>query len=119
MTAVRRLESRSVNRARRLRRDQTDAERAVWRLLSNRQVGGLKFRRQHPIGPYIVDFYCDALGLVVEVDGGQHRPAVDQQRTDYLQSHGLEVLRFWNADVLGNLEGVALTILDRARGTDR
>ncbi len=96
----------STARARRLRRDETDAEKAIWRLLRNRQFSTLKFRRQQPIGRYFVDFYCHERRLVIEIDGGQHSVARDEERTAYLESGRLTVLRFWNNDVLGNPEGV-------------
>ena len=111
MTANRQLESRSTPRARQLRRDQTDAERAIWRRLRGRQLGGAKFRRQHPVGPYIVDFFCEEHRLVVEIDGGQHGPETDRQRTAYLETQGLTVLRFWNDDVLRSPDGVVQTLL--------
>jgi very-short-patch-repair endonuclease len=83
--------------ARRLRRDSTDAERALWRLLRARQLSDYKFRRQQPIDHYIVDFICFAHRLVIEVDGGQHgvNVAYDERRTMYLENHGFRVLRFW------------------------
>ena len=96
----------STIRARRLRRDETDAEKAIWRLLRNRQFSTLKFRRQHPVGPYFVDFYCHEKQLVIEIDGGQHSAERDRERTAYLEARGLTVLRFWNSDVLKNPEGV-------------
>ena len=119
MTVNRRLEHRSTKRARSLRRSQTDAETAVWRLLRNKRLGNGKFRRQHPIGPYIVDFFCEEFGLVIEIDGGQHRPEVDRSRTAYLESHGFLMLRFWNNDVLCNPEGVALSIFDQLKSRDQ
>jgi very-short-patch-repair endonuclease len=79
----------------------------VWRYLRNRGFEGLKFRRQVPFGPYIADFFSEELRLVVELDGGQHAESErDAVRTRYLESQGLRVLRFWNNDVLGNVEGV-------------
>lgn len=119
MTADRRLESRSTKRARSLRRNQTDAETAVWRLLRSKQLGDTKFRRQHPVGPYIVDFFCEERKLVVEIDGGQHRPAVDRARTAYLDAQGFRVLRFWNNEVLCNPEGVAVNILEHLKIGER
>jgi very-short-patch-repair endonuclease len=94
--------------ARKLRRDITDAEKKLWARLRDRQLCGAKFRRQHPMGPFITDFCCVERGLVVELDGGQHaeQSAADQARTDFLESRGYRVLRFWNNDVLTNLEGV-------------
>ena len=100
----------STARARRLRRDETAAEQAIWRLLRNRQFASLKFRRQHLIGRYFVDFYCHERRLVIEIDGGQHTPERDQERTAYLESRGLTVLRFWNNEVRDNIEGVWDTI---------
>ena len=103
---------RPTETARKLRAAQTDAETRLWFHLRGRRFAGRKFRRQVPVGPYIVDFICLREGLVIEVDGGQHAERVheDARRTTYLESHGLRVLRFWNNDVLGNMEGVLLTI---------
>jgi very-short-patch-repair endonuclease len=86
----------------------TDAERLLWRHLRQRQVEGYKFRRQHPVGHYIVDFACLEGCLIVEVDGGQHadRKGYDRERTAWLEEQGFRVLRFWNTDVLGNIDGV-------------
>jgi very-short-patch-repair endonuclease len=93
--------------ARRLRRDATEAEKALWQRLRSRGFEGLKFRRQVPFGRYIADFFCEELQLVIELDGGQHADSEkDVVRTRYLESQGLRVLRFWNNDVLGNMEGV-------------
>jgi len=111
MTVDREAESRSVRRARSLRRMSTDAERSLWSVLRNRRLAGLKFRRQHPIGPYIADFYCEQKRLVVEVDGGQHTPERDDDRTVWLARHGIRVIRFWNIDVLRNRDGVVAMIL--------
>lgn len=96
----------STVRALRLRRDETAAEKTIWRLLRNRQFSTLKFRRQHPVGRYFVDFYCHERQLVVEIDGGQHSVERDAERTAYLEARGLTVLRFWNNEVLENPEGV-------------
>ncbi|HVU40748.1 MAG TPA: endonuclease domain-containing protein [Xanthobacteraceae bacterium] len=97
-------------RARRLRRDATRAERKPWYVLQRGQLDGLSFRRQHPVGRYILDFYCPAIRLAVEVDGGQHNEprhhADDERRTQVLRNKGITVLRFWNNDVLENIEGV-------------
>ena len=99
--------------ARKLRRNSTDAERAVWGLLRDRRLGGHKFRRQVALGPYIVDFVCFDQKIVVEVDGGQHQDRLrqDQARSEWLESQGFTVLRFWNNEVIGNQDGVAHLIL--------
>lgn len=98
---------------RRLRKSMTDAERRLWRALRNRQLAGHKFRRQHPIPPYVADFACVERGLIVEVDGGQHseRTEADAARTRALQAQGFRVLRVWNNEVMANLEGVLAVIL--------
>ncbi|MGH6988563.1 MAG: endonuclease domain-containing protein [Stellaceae bacterium] len=92
--------------AHRLRSDPTDAEKRIWLYLRNKQLGGFRFRRQQPIGPYIVDFFCPHAKLIIEIDGGQHSPERDDKRTQWLESRGYRVVRFWNNDVLGNTEGV-------------
>jgi very-short-patch-repair endonuclease len=93
-----------------LRRDATKAEKKLWYLLQRGQMAGLSFRRQHPIGKYIIDFYCSPLKLAIEVDGGQHNEqahqAHDERRSQWLRGKGVTVLRFWNNDVLQNIEGV-------------
>lgn len=98
---------------RRLRKSMTDAERRLWRALRNRQLGGHKFRRQHPVPPYVVDFACVERRLIVEVDGGQHsgQEDADAARTRALQAQGFRVLRIWNNEVMENLEGVLAVIL--------
>ena len=98
--------------ARCLRRSMTDAERRLWFHLRNRSFSDWKFRRQHPVGPYIADFACLCAGVVVEVDGGQHlESAQDDVRTRYLHGRGLLVLRFWNDDVLKDIDGVCSHIV--------
>ena len=99
--------------ARSLRRNATDAEHALWRVLRARSLQGWKFRRQVPIGAFVVDFACLDAMLVVEVDGGQHAEdaEADARRTAYLARQGFRVLRFWNHDVLTNLSGVVDVIL--------
>ncbi|HMJ40436.1 MAG TPA: DUF559 domain-containing protein, partial [Verrucomicrobiae bacterium] len=105
-----------LHRARRLRRDMTDAERKLWFRLRRRQLDGHRFRRQVPIGGYIVDFVCLAERLVVEIDGGQHteeaNEVLDALRTRSLQDMGYRVLRFWNASVLSETGSVMETIFD-------
>ena len=98
---------RPTLRAQQLRNNATNAERALWRHLSKRQLQGFKFSRQMPVGPFICDFLCRERMLVVEVDGGQHaESARDATRTAYLEDQGYRVIRFWNNEVMGNLEGV-------------
>ena len=97
--------------ARRLRIDSTEAERLLWQRLRNRQLGGNKFRRQVTIGPFIVDFACIDACLIVEIDGGQHSEERDAARTAFLQSKGYRVIRFWNNEVLENIDGVLQSIL--------
>ena len=101
-----------TTRSRQLRRTQTDAERKLWHRLGNRQVGGHKFVRQEPVGPYFADFACRERKLIVELDGSQHaESAHDLVRDAYLASRGYRVLRFWNGEVFTNLDGVLDTIL--------
>jgi very-short-patch-repair endonuclease len=108
------LAKRDLERARRLRRDMTDAERKLWHALKAHRFGGVGFRRQVPLGPYVVDFASHSARLIVEVDGGQHAEAraaaFDRTRTEWLIQRGYRVLRFWNNDVLSNLEGVLTEI---------
>ncbi|BBA35440.1 uncharacterized protein sS8_3503 [Methylocaldum marinum] len=94
--------------ARALRKQQTDAEKLLWSRLRNRQLQGCKFRRQQPIGPYIADFLSLEPKLIIELDGGQHteQQEQDNQRTRYLQALGYRVLRFWNHEVLNDLDAV-------------
>ncbi len=97
--------------ARQLRKDMTEAERALWRVLRLTQLG-VKFRRQHPIGPYIVDFVCLASALVVEVDGGQHLDSPhDATRDQWLTEHGYRVRRYWNDEVLTRIDDVVADIV--------
>lgn len=104
----------SRNRARSLRKSFTDAELKLWQLLKNRSLKNFKFRRQHPVGPYITDFTCLEQKLVIEVDGGQHAENVqyDSRRTAYLASAGYRVIRFWDNDVLTKTGSVMQTIYD-------
>jgi very-short-patch-repair endonuclease len=109
--------SGKVSRARRLCSNQTDAEHILWLRLRDRRLNGLKFRRQVPIDRYVVDFFCADAHLVIEVDGGQHATADESSRTKVLQSMGYLVLRFWNNEVHGNIDGVLesiLSVLDRS-----
>jgi very-short-patch-repair endonuclease len=93
--------------AKTLRKRPTDAERLLWKYLRTKQIEGLKFRRQEPIGSYVVDFVCFESNVIIEVDGGQHDASEkDAVRDARFQSQGFEVLRFWNHEVLQNIEGV-------------
>ena len=101
-----------IERARELRRDATDAERRLWSALRDHRLRGYRFRRQHLIGDFIVDFACTRHRLIIEADGGQHAEnEADLRRTAWLEVEGWRVLRFWNNDVLANTEGVVQTIL--------
>lgn len=100
--------------AKRLRRDATDAEDRLWQALRNRQLGGLKFRRQASVGRFVADFVCAGKQLIVEVDGGQHSEEADAARTAKLEALGFRVIRFWNNDVSENLDGVLTRILAEA-----
>ena len=94
--------------ARKLRRNNTDVERLLWNYLRDRQLDGFKFKRQQPLGNFIVDFICFESKLIVELDGGQHAEdtEADLIRTRWLESQGFQVIRFWNNDVLQNIDGV-------------
>jgi very-short-patch-repair endonuclease len=90
----------------------TEAERRLWSLLRGHQMAGYKFRRQHPVGPYILDFACVRLKLAVEADGGQHADnAHDAFRTAWLEARGWRVVRFWNREIMGETESVLATLL--------
>ncbi len=106
-------------RARRLRRGATDAERTLWQRLRARRLGGLKFRRQHVVGRYILDFYCHECRLAVELDGGQHYEAEqrrrDDARTAFLEDRGVAVLRYSNLEALRETEAVLEDILRRSQ----
>jgi very-short-patch-repair endonuclease len=97
-----------------LRRKATDAERILWRNLRNRNFAGHKFRRQHPFDCYILDFYCPAAKVAIELDGGGHnyrlRQIRDRTRSEFLSRHGITVLRFWNHQVRQELDGVLKAI---------
>jgi very-short-patch-repair endonuclease len=108
---VRGRNEKTIRIARRLRANQTDAETVLWNRIRNRQIGGHKFARQVPIRGYICDFVCRERRVVVEVDGGQHNEsAADAVRDRRLSEEGYRVLRFWNNEVLGDIEGVLTMI---------
>ena len=110
--------SRKTKRARSLRNNATGAEKLLWTKLNRRQIGGQKFRRQHPLGPFILDFYCVDLKYCIELDGDHHgRESVrlkDERRSQYLAAQGVTVSRFWNNDIFDNLDGVVETIFCEA-----
>ena len=113
-----RYPSSQKSRTRKLRENQTDVERKLWSQLRGGNLAGVKFRRQHPIGPFIVDLCCVERGLVVELDGGQHadRSAEEERRCNVLNRLGYRVLRFWNNEVLSNLDGVLEKISEALDG---
>jgi very-short-patch-repair endonuclease len=110
----------SRDRARQLRRDQTDAETRLWEALRGRRLEGWKWRRQAPVGPFIVDFLCLEAALVVELDGGVHAEQADRdaRRDGYLNRRELRVLRFWNSELGVDFDGVCWTILSACRESD-
>jgi very-short-patch-repair endonuclease len=99
-------------RARTLRQNTTEAEKRVWQILRSQQMNGYKFRRQVPIGRYIADFVCHEARLILEIDGGQHDRSSPQEaeRSRFLQNESYRILRFWNNEVLANLDGIHATI---------
>ncbi|MCW5713621.1 MAG: endonuclease domain-containing protein [Bauldia sp.] len=104
-------------RAKRMRTAMTPAERKLWAALRGHRLDGLGFRRQVPMGPYTADFYCAGARMVIEVDGGQHAESRrDANRDAWLDLNGIRTIRFWNADVMTNLDGVLTAILVAARG---
>jgi len=110
--------------ARRLRIEQTDAEHRLWSRLRGSQLEGFKFRRQHPLGPFFADFFCLEAKLVIELDGSQHADQLDrdERRTEFLRGAGYEVLRFWNYEVISEIDVVIQRIadaLERSRRTKR
>jgi len=105
-------EKRLTGAARKLRSTMTDAETALWSRLRGGQLDGFKFVRQFPVGPFVTDFACRSARLVVELDGGQHADSRhDIERTRQIAAHGYHVIRFWNNDVLTNIDGVLTMIL--------
>ena len=113
------MQTKNKNLARAMRHESTWAEKTLWRQLRNRKLEGLKFRRQQPLGSYILDYYCAEKGLVVELDGGQHdipeERDYDLRRTQFLSDEGLEVIRFWNSQIRENLPWV-LELIRRKAG---
>jgi very-short-patch-repair endonuclease len=109
------LPTATLATAKRLRDSATDAERELWYHLRAGRLQGLRFRRQHPLPPYVVDFYCHACRLVVELDGSQHAPELDAPRTKALERKGLLIVRFWDNQVLVETDAVLEAILHAAR----
>lgn len=115
------MPTKQTQHARQLRKNMTDAERRLWQHLRSKQTLGYKFRRQEPIGSYIVDFVCYEKKLIIEVDGGQHlekQAEYDKARDAWLKEQGFTVLRFWNNHVLGNTDGVLLRIEHELTNSD-
>ncbi|MBK9160716.1 MAG: DUF559 domain-containing protein [Nitrosomonadales bacterium] len=112
-----RIKTYTTKNARSLRSDMTYVERTLWQALRGGQLGGYKFRRPHPIGKYIADFACIEGRLVIELDGGQHQAqqSYDEQRSAFMQMQGWQVLRFWNTDVLDNLDGVLFKVTEKLK----
>lgn len=105
-------------RRRELRRNQTEAEKLLWARLRNKQIYGIKFFRQFSIGAYVIDFYSPIIKLAIELDGGQHaesdKQEYDEIRSNYLRAQGIEVMRFWNNDVMQNMDGVLFKIAEKS-----
>ncbi len=96
------------DRRRELRRNQTEAEKILWQKIRARKINNLKFYRQYSAGPYILDFFCPQIRLAIELDGKQHKDALiyDKERENFLKDKDIDVIRFWNSDVLENMENV-------------
>lgn len=111
--AMARYTPEALKRAKQLRRKMTPQERLLWSRLRNRQLGNFKFRKQQPLGPFIADFVCQQVKLVIEADGSQHNDSCNDARRDrWMEEQGYTVLRFWNNEVNENLEGVLEAILN-------
>ncbi len=102
-----------------LRQQMTDAELLFWSKIKNKQLCAYKFRRQYSIGPFIVDFYCPKLKLVIEIDGSQHAKLdiinYDSSRTAYFQSMNIKVIRYWNHEIMNNIEGVYIDLQEQIK----
>ncbi len=109
---MQRLSPKTKDNSRNLRKNMTDVEQMLWAKVRGRQLQGFHFRWQHPIGDYIIDFICLELKLIIELDGSQHQDQqqYDMNRSQWLQTKGFELLRFWNSDILDNFDGVMQTI---------
>ena len=106
-------------RRRDLRKNQTPAEKLLWKFISKDQISGLRFLRQYSVGPYILDFYCPKIRLGIEIDGSVHKEKeariYDKDREKFLKSLDIEVIRFWNSDVLNNTEDVLSELLNKIK----
>jgi type I restriction enzyme M protein len=115
--------NRNKHLARALRKNQTEIEGHLWQFLRGRQLGGYKFRRQHPIGAFVVDFYCPEKKLAIELDGDQHADSghisYDENRTAILDMKGIKVLRYWDSDVLNDTNSVLDDILEELDNRDK
>jgi len=111
------MKQETLFKSRVLRKNQTEAEQLLWEKLRGRRLQKLRFRRQHPFPPYIVDFYCAERDLVIELDGGQHldKREYDDERSRHLNSLGKKVLRYWNNEVLDDMDGVIETIVQQLK----
>jgi len=109
-------------RRKELRQNQTEAEKLLWSQLRNKRFSGVKFFRQYSIGTYVLDFYSPTRRLVIELDGGQHseqeQKEYDENRSEYLKAHDVEVIRFWNNEVMQDMEGVLVRIAERVTPPD-
>ena len=111
------MKEQLIKFAKSMRRQPTNAEALIWAALRGARMQGFKFKRQQPIGPYIVDFVCFEYGLIIEIDGGQHAEDVsaDQHRSNWLQSQGFRILRFWNNEVIERRDDVLESIIRALR----
>ena len=103
--------------SKKLRQNQTEVEKIIWRYLRNRRILNCKFKRQFIIGHYIVDFVCLRINLIIEIDGGQHewREKQEKRRTEFLESQGFEIIRYWNNQVSAQLDAVLTDIYEQVR----
>ena len=113
------IKRNNIDKCKKLRRDQTEAEKRLWSILRNRQLSGVKFRRQYPIGKYILDFYAPEYRLGIEADGGQHYEDDVREKDDIREKElsmvGVEIIRFNDSEILRNIEGVCESILQKLK----
>lgn len=110
-------DQRQKLRRQELRKNQTEAEKVLWNRIRNRQLNNLKFHRQYSVGPYILDFFCPEIRLCIELDGQQHKEAVeyDKEREEFLKGQDITTIRFWNNEIQDNLGNVLKNILENAK----